>query len=162
HDDLLERTVPGALADPVDRALDLARASLDGGDRVGSRKPKVVVAVDADNSTISQSLDNAANDAGVFVGRRVADRIRDVDRTRSGGDHRLRDSFEEVRLGTGAVLGRELDIIDVPPGQLDGRHSFIKHLVLSLFELVLEMDRAGREEGMDTGPLSVFERRGRA
>ena len=48
HDDLLERRVAGALAEAVDRHLDLARAGLDGGERVGRREPEVVVAVDAD------------------------------------------------------------------------------------------------------------------
>ena len=46
HHDLLERGVAGALADPVDRALDLARAGQQPGERVGDRQPQVVVAVD--------------------------------------------------------------------------------------------------------------------
>ena len=46
HHDLLERRVARALADPVDRALDLARARLDAGERVRDREPEVVVAVD--------------------------------------------------------------------------------------------------------------------
>ena len=48
HDDLLERRVAGALAEAVDRHLDLARAGLDRGQRVGRGQTQVVVAVDAD------------------------------------------------------------------------------------------------------------------
>ena len=46
HHDLLERGVAGALADAVDRALDLARAGQQPGERVGHRQAQVVVAVD--------------------------------------------------------------------------------------------------------------------
>ena len=47
-DDRDEVGVAGALADPVHRALDLARADLDGGQRVGHAALGVVVAVDGD------------------------------------------------------------------------------------------------------------------
>ena len=49
HHDLLERGVAGALADAVDRALDLARPGLHGGERVRDREPEVVVAVHRDD-----------------------------------------------------------------------------------------------------------------
>ena len=49
HHDLFERAVARALADAVDGALDLARAVLHGGQRVGDRQAQVVVAVDADD-----------------------------------------------------------------------------------------------------------------
>ena len=45
HDDLFERGVAGTLADAVDRALDLARAGLHGGERVGDGHAEIVVAV---------------------------------------------------------------------------------------------------------------------
>ena len=49
HDDLFERSVAGALADAVDGALDLPRAGLDGGQRIGHGQAQIVVAVDADD-----------------------------------------------------------------------------------------------------------------
>ena len=45
HHDLLERGVAGALAEAVDRALDLPRPADDAAERVGDRQPEVVVAV---------------------------------------------------------------------------------------------------------------------
>ena len=49
HDDLFEARVARALAEAVDRDLDLAGAGLDRGQRVGRREAQVVVAVDADD-----------------------------------------------------------------------------------------------------------------
>ena len=46
HDDLLHRAIPGPLADPVDRALHLARPVLHGGQGIGGGEPQIVVAVD--------------------------------------------------------------------------------------------------------------------
>ena len=58
HDDLLERRVAGALAEAVDRDLDLAGAGLDGGERVRGREPEVVVAVDADGRCVADEVDD--------------------------------------------------------------------------------------------------------
>ena len=52
HDDFFQRAVAGPLADAVDRALDLARAGLDGGQAVGHGQAQVVVAVDADHGLV--------------------------------------------------------------------------------------------------------------
>ena len=45
HHDLFQRRIARALADPVDRALQLAHAGQHGGQRIGDRQPEVVVAV---------------------------------------------------------------------------------------------------------------------
>ena len=52
HHELFERRVAGALADAVDRALDLAHAALDGREAVGDREPEVVVAVRAEDGAV--------------------------------------------------------------------------------------------------------------
>ena len=52
HHDLLERGVAGALADAVDRALDLAGAALDRRQRVGDGQAEVVVAVRAEDHLV--------------------------------------------------------------------------------------------------------------
>ena len=52
HDDLFERGVAGALADAVDRALDLPGAGLDAGQAVGDGQAQVVVAVRADDRLV--------------------------------------------------------------------------------------------------------------
>ena len=55
HDDLFERRVAGALADAVDRALDLPRAGADRRQRVGDREAEVVVAVRAEDRVVRRS-----------------------------------------------------------------------------------------------------------
>ena len=45
HDDFLQRRVARALADAIDRALDLACAGLERGQRIGDRQPEVIVAM---------------------------------------------------------------------------------------------------------------------
>ena len=117
HDDLFERGVAGALADAVDRALDLPGAGLAGGQAVGDGQAQVVVAVDADDglADVRHALAEGADDAGVLGGRGVADGVGDVDRGRAGLDGGLDDLAEEVDLGARGVLGAELDVAAVPP-----------------------------------------------
>ena len=52
HHDLFERGVAGALADAVDRALDLPRAALHRRQRVGDGQAEVVVAVRAEHHLV--------------------------------------------------------------------------------------------------------------
>src|SRR6185436_8118467 len=67
HHHLLERTVAGALADAVDGALDLPRAALHAGQRVGHGQAQIVVAVDADDGLGAQRLGHPADDLAVLV-----------------------------------------------------------------------------------------------
>ena len=52
HDELLERGVAGALADAVDRALDLPHAALDRREAVGDGQAEIVVAVRAEDGAV--------------------------------------------------------------------------------------------------------------
>ena len=52
HHDLFERRVAGALADAVDRALDLAHAALDRRQAVGDGEAEIVVAVRAEDGAV--------------------------------------------------------------------------------------------------------------
>ena len=56
HHDLFERGVAGALADAVDGALDLARAGLHRGERVGHREAQVVVAMRREHGAVADAL----------------------------------------------------------------------------------------------------------
>ena len=114
HDDLFEGAVAGPLADAVDGALDLPRPFVQGGQAVGDRQAQVVVAVDADDHLVDAAdvLLQMADGGGVLARHRVADRVGDVDRGGAGLDGPLDDLGQEVQLGAGGVLGRELDVLD--------------------------------------------------
>ena len=105
HHDLLERRVAGALAEAVDRDLDLARAGLDGGQRVGRGEPQVVVAVDADRGLVADEVDDPLDERPELGRDRVADGVRDVDRGGAGLDDRLVDLEQVVEVGARGVLG---------------------------------------------------------
>src|SRR5690242_1266526 len=162
HHDLFQRAVAGALTDAVDRALDLAGARFHRGQRVGDRETQVVMAVHADHGAIAEGLHDFADESAVFLRRRVADGIGNVHRAGAGRDYRLGDLFQETGLGARAVFGREFDVIDVAAGQLDGGDRFIEHLLLGLFELVLQMNIAGGDKGVDARPPGVLEALGGA
>ena len=63
--------IAAAFAKPVQRALDLARARGDGGERIGDAKPRVVMGVDADMVARHARRDHGAG-GGLNVGRQGA------------------------------------------------------------------------------------------
>ena len=155
HDNLFERAVAGPLAQPVDRALDLSGAGLDGREAVGHGHPQVVVAVDADDGavdvrhTLAERLDHAVHVAG----RGVADGVGNVDRRRPGGNRRFDHLAEEIGLGPGRVLGRKLDVRAIARRPPHPRHRVTHNLLLIHLQLVLAMDGAGRQKDVDPRTL---------
>ena len=162
HDDLFQRTIPGALADPVDGALHLPGAGFDGHNRIGYRQPQVVVTMHADHRGVAQRPGHAADQRAVFVRHRVAHRIRNVDRAGPGLDHGQRDLVQVVGRGARAVFGRELHVVRVLPRQLHGPRGFLQHLLLGLLELVLQVNLAGGDEGVNARLFGVGQRLGGA
>ena len=84
HDDLFERGIAGPLAEAVDRAFDLARAGADGGQRIGDGQAEIVVAMDGDDRLVDvgHAVAQHGDQRGEFLGHRIADGVRDVDRAR--------------------------------------------------------------------------------
>ena len=83
------------------------------------------------------------------VRRGVADRVGDVDRRGPGVDGRLDDLAEEVELGAGGVLGRELDVVAIADGPLHAGDGPRDDLLLVHLELELAVDRAGGEKDVN-------------
>ena len=121
HHDLFERGVAGALADAVDRALDLPHAALNRRQAVGDRQPEVVVAVRAEDRLVGvrDALADVREELADLVGHGVADRVGQVDRRRAGGDHRLDDPAQEVAIAARRILGRKLHIVGELAGAAD-------------------------------------------
>ena len=123
HRDLLERRDAGALADAVDRALDLRWRRRDAGERVRDGEPEVVVAVDGEGDLVELGAEGAdlGDERRVLVGEGVADRVGKVDRRRSRLDRGAAHLGDERRVGAGRVLAGELDLVDATVDVGDGR-----------------------------------------
>ena len=65
---------------------------------------------------------------------------------------------EEVRVRTGRVLGRELDLVDAAPGVSDRGHGLLEHLGRLEVELSFHVDRARGDNDVETGASCVGER----
>ncbi len=88
HHHLFQRSVAGALAQPVDCTLDLTGATFDGGKAVSRRHAQIVVTMGGKNNFIGprhlgyQSPDQI----GTFTRRGVPHGVRDIDRRGTGFD----------------------------------------------------------------------------
>ena len=152
HHHFFERAVAGALAQAVDRALDLARAAdLHAGQRVGHRHAQVVVAMHRPDRLVGvgNALAQVADELAVQLGDRVAHGVGDVDRGRAFGDHRLEHAAQEVGVGAVAVLGRELDVAAQVAREAHRQPGLLEHLVGRHAQLLLHVQRAGGDEGVD-------------
>ena len=162
HHDLFERGVAGALADPVDRALDLANAAGNRGEAVGDRQTKVVVAVRAEHRFVG--IRHPADDLGEklprFVGRAVADGVRQVDRGRAVVDGGLDDAAQEIAVASRRVLGRKLHVVGELPRAADAVNDRGQAGVAGDAQLALEVQVGGRQERVDAAPLGRSERAG--
>ena len=116
----------------------------------------------ADDGGIAQRLGHVADQRAVFVRHRVSHGIRNVDRARPGRHHRLRNLVQVLGRGARAVFGRELHVVHVSPRQLHGGHGFLQHLLLGLLQLVLQVNLAGGDEGVDARLSGVGQRLGGA
>jgi hypothetical protein len=131
HDDFLKRGIASALAKAVDRAFDLAGARLDGGQGVGGRHAKVVVAVGGEDdrvgarNTFQQHLD----DLGAFHRVGVADGVGDVDRGGPGLDRDFDYAAEVVVFGPRRVHRRPLDVVAEVAGVGHRLVDPLRHLV---------------------------------
>ena len=152
HHDLFERGVARALADAVDRDLDLPHARLDRGDRVGGRHAEVVVVVGAvdDLVGVRQALPDVLAHGGehrrALVGQGVADGVGQVDRPRPGAYRHLDRPAEVVDVGAGGVHRRPLDVGDGVAGVADHLLDPHQGLVARHPHLMLQVDVGGGEE----------------
>ena len=157
HHDLLERAVAGALADAIDRALDLAGAGADGSQGVGDGHAEVVVAVDRqyDLVDVGDVVLEVPDQRRELTRYGVTDGIGDVDRRCPRLDRRFDDLGEEPRLGARGVFGRELDVV----AEVTCPRYFVTRaaddLALCHSQLVLAVDLAGGQKDVDARPGGV-------
>ena len=106
HCHFLERAIACAFADAVDRAFDLACAGAYGGQAVCDRHPQVVVAVSGEHglADIADVACEVRKDFVQFVGYRIANGVRDIDRRGAGVDGGFNHLREKLELGARCVL----------------------------------------------------------
>ena len=97
---------------------------------------------------VRDALDQRPDQLGELVRHRVADGVGDVDRRRAGGDRRLKHAAQEVRIAAARVLRRELDVVGEVARALDRRDGGVQDRLGGHIELLLHMDRRGRDEGV--------------
>ena len=160
HDDLLERGIAGPLAEAVDGAFDLARTGADGGQRIGDGKAEIVVAVNGDDRLVDvrHAVHQHGDQRGEFLGHRIADGVRNIDRAGAALDRRLDAAAKEVMLAAGTILGRPLDIVAELARIADAVGDRLMHLLRLHLQLELHMQRAGGDEGMDARAGGALQR----
>ena len=160
HHDLLQRRVAGALADPVDRALDLARARQHARERVRDRQAQIVVAVHRQRhvAQLRHQLVQPRQVRLELVRHRVADGVGDVDRRGALVDRDLHDLSGELHVRARRVHRRELDVVQVLLGVRDRRARLALDVLARGLQLVDDVDVRRRDERVDARALGVAHR----
>ncbi len=160
HGDLFQAGVAGPLADAVDRHLDLARAVLDAGQRVGRGQTQVVVAVARDDHVLAarRVLTDVADQLAVLLRHGVADGVGDVERGRAGLDGHGQHLVEEAGIAAAGVLGAELDVGAQSAGIAHHLAHPLHHLLRRHLELVLHVDGRSGQEGVDARAVGALDR----
>jgi hypothetical protein len=86
-----------------------------------------------------------AEEMANVAGCRIPHGIGQVDGGRPCLDHGLDHPAQERHIAPERVLRREFDVVHVPPSQFDRCDGLAEYLLLRLFQLVLQMDFAGRD-----------------
>src|SRR5437773_958563 len=152
HDDLLQRGVPGPLADAVDRAFDLASAFHNCRQGIPDRHAEIVMAMHRNNRLLDiwYILANAANQHPEFLRRRVSDGVWDIDGGGTGRNDGLQHLIQILWIGAGGVHRGEFHVFDVPSGPLYHFDRPFPRLVAREPELMPEMDIRRWDEGVYT------------
>src|SRR3954470_5314718 len=160
HHDLLERRVARPLADPVHGALDLTRSGRNPREGVRHREPEVVVAVHRkrDLVQVRNELVQAPEGGRVLVRHRVPDGVRNVDGRRTLVERDLHHLGGVLEVGARGIHRRELHVVGVLLRVRDRRARLALHVLARRLELVLDVDVARRDEGVDARPLGIPDR----
>ena len=160
HHDFLERGVAGAFADTRDRTFDLARARSERSQTVGDAEPEIVVTVRAEHCVFDPAhfaLEPREQRADL-IRRRIAHRIRDIDRGCARFDHGRQRLDQEFRFGADCVFGGKFHIVTKFPRAAHGIEAGLQYLLAAHVEFVPTMDRTGREKNVDARVLRLFRR----
>ena len=110
HHHLFQRGVASALAESVDRDLNLARPRLHGGECVRRGEAEIVVTVDAHRGVATNEIHDALGECGVLGRNGVTNGVWDVDRGGTSAHHRLVHLHQIFVIRTARIFGGELHL----------------------------------------------------
>jgi hypothetical protein len=147
--------VAGALADAVDRALDLPDAASDRGQAVCDRHAEIVMAVcgKRDAGDGRNAAADLAEHLRIVFRRGVANRIGQIDRGGAGFNGGCDQLREEVDVAAGCIFGRELHVVHITARQADRRGGMVDGLLARDLQLYFEVQIGTGEKGVDAGTL---------
>jgi hypothetical protein len=142
HHHLFHRAVPRPLADPVDRALHLARPVHERGQGVCRSETQIIVAVDRDDRLpdVLHLRKQGGDQVAELLRNGITHRIRNVHRRRPRSDDRLDHLAEVVAVAPGCIHRGELHVLRVPTGMSHGGAGLLEDLRPRLPELIFQMD----------------------
>ena len=161
---LFKSRVAGPFADAVDGALHLARAGVDGGQRVGHRQAEIVVAVRGEHDALRidgrNALAHFAEHLAVFLRGGVAHGVGHVDGGGAGFDGDAHHLDQKIAIGAGRVFGRKLDVVGQRARQAHRFAAELERLGAADLQLVFQMQIARRQEDVDAGAVGKLQRAG--
>ena len=159
HHHLFQRGVARAFAKAVDGTFNLTRAACDGGQGIGGRHAKVVMAMGGKDHLIGAGHrgDQTADQVSRFNRRCIANCVGNVDRAGPGLDRDFDRAAQIIPLGAGGIHWRPLHVVTQVAGMGHGLVDTIRHLIL-----VEIRDRPvkgrGADKGVDARLRSTFHR----
>ena len=100
-------------------------------------------------------FDDAGNQRAELIRRRVAYRIRDIQRGRPGFDHLAENFIKKLGIAAPSVFGAELNIRAQGAGICNHLNGSRQHLFSRHLELVTHVNLRGSQEGVDARPGGV-------
>ena len=153
HGHFLERRVAGAFAYAAQGDFGLTGAHAQGGKGVGHAQSEIVMTVNGEDGFVRTGgvLDDIFDELGKFVRLGVSHGVRQIDGRGSGADGGAAGPAEEVLVRAGGVLAGKLHIARQGSGERDGAFDHFNDLLRRLAQLVLHVQIAGGEEGVNAG-----------
>ena len=160
HHNFFQRSIARTLAQTVDRALNLTRTICDASQRVRDSQTEVIMAVRGPDHFIGvrHSFDDTTEQRAILFRVRIADRVRQVDRCRACLNGNVYCAAQEVKVGTGRVFCAPFYISNQIARLSNRTPNGLENRVLTHFQLMLHVERAGRNESVDTRVSSVLYR----
>ena len=164
HDDLFERRIARAFADPVDGALDLPDSVLNPRQGVRYGQTQIVVAVRAQDGLVD--VLHLAAKVLISMPYSSGAQYPTVSGRLTVGGSGVDDGFgnlrEEIEIRAAGVFRGELDVVAKSPSIANALNGACQCFFARLVQFVFEVDVTGGKKNVDAGFVGAFEGLGAA